>query len=532
MCGLAVAIGWDDAEAAVRRLIDGLVHRGDITDPLVSPSPGAAMCTRRLRIVDGERAIQPQLSCDGRVLVAFNGEIYNHAQLRRELETLGAVFKTSGDTEVLATALSLWGAGALQRLNGMYAFVALNLDTGDFLAARDPAGVKPLYLIQSGTGFLFCSEIRPLLAAVETGDVLLIPPGHLFTGVRLLQFRSLAAEAQGPAHAHDPRTLDRLLAAAVQIRLPPDLPAALMFSGGIDSTLIAHYARQVRPETPGYFLGGAGAPDYPYAALYAGRSGLDLRHVEVDLGDEDAPAWISRIVGLAETFNNHTIRDSLCTWLLCRRIREDGYRVVLSGEGADELFAGYGPLEQAFAQDEAAGTLVRDQYLGNMHRTNLQRLDRCSMQFQLEAREPFLDPTVIAYALGLGGTALAPLVDGRPRGKAPLRSLYRLYPDQLPARIAGRSKAPVAEGAGFEAGDDASPWIDFAEQAVTDRGFADGQRRFAPFGVQTKEELLYLEVLASTLDVWRVPHLTAERRLLVPEGVANAGTAPWQARDG
>ena len=499
------------------------------TDPLVSPLPGAAMCTRRLRIVDGEHAIQPQLSSDGRILVAFNGEIYNHAQLRRELEACGAVFKTSGDTEVLATALSLWGAAALHRLNGMYAFVALNLDTGDFLAARDPAGVKPLYLIQSGTGFLFCSEIRPLLAAVETGDVLLIPPGHLFNGDRLVQFRSLAAEAQGAIHTHDAKALDRLLAAAVQIRLPPDLPVALMFSGGIDSTLIAHYARQVRPETPGYFLGGAGAPDHPHAALYADRSGLDLRIVDVDLGEADAPAWISRIVGLTETFHNHTVRDSLCTWLLCRRIHRDGFRVVLSGEGADELFAGYGPLEQAFAQGDEVGALVRDQYLGNMHRTNLQRLDRCGMQVQLEAREPFLDPSVIAYALGLGAADLAPLVDGRPRGKAPLRSLYQLHPDQLPASIGERSKAPVAEGAGVETGDDASPWIDFAEQALTDRDLADGQRRFAPFGVRTKEELFYLDALAATLDVWRVPHLTAERRLLVPESLASADAAPWRA---
>src|SRR5665213_1434970 len=149
MCGIAVAVDWHDADATVRQLIQGILHRGDITDPLVSPRPDTAMCTRRLRIVDGEHAVQPQLSYDGRILVAFNGEIYNHAELRRELEALGAVFKTCGDTEVLASALSVWGAGALQRLNGMYAFVALNLATGDLLAARDPAGVKPLYLIQS-----------------------------------------------------------------------------------------------------------------------------------------------------------------------------------------------------------------------------------------------------------------------------------------------------------------------------------------------------------------------------------------------
>ena len=516
MCGLAVAIRWQGAEAAVRGLVDGLLHRGDITDPLISPSPDTAMCTRRLRIVDGAHGAQPQSSFDDRVIVAFNGEIYNHQALRRDLEALGIAFRTSSDTEVLASALSVWGAAALDRINGMYAFVALNVATGDFLAARDPAGVKPLYLVQSGTGFLFCSEIRPLLSVAETGDVMLLPPGHLFTGARLLQFRSLAADAAAATRGHDAPTLDRLLAAAVHVRLPPDLPAAVMFSGGVDSSLVAHYARQIRPETPGYFLGGADAPDYAYAARYADQTGLDLRCLELDVDAGDTLARVSRIVGVAESFDSHVIRDSLCTERLSRRIHEDGYRVVLCGEGADELFAGYAPLEQAFAESDLAGRFVRDQCLGNMHRTNLQRLDRCAMRHQLEAREPFLDPAVISYALALDAAALVEPVDGRSRGKAPLRSLYGLYPDELPASIGVRRKAPLAEGAGFDRGDDASPWTDFAEQTISDQEFTDGRRRFEPFGVRSKEELLYLEALAATLDVWRVPHLTAERRLLVP----------------
>src|ERR1700733_1596321 len=164
MCGIAVAIDWDGAEAAIRGLIGGLLHRGDSTDPVLSPRPNCALGTRRLRIIDADRAVQPQVSYDGRILVSFNGEIYNHADLRRELEALGIKFRTDSDTEVLASALSVWGPNVLERLNGMYAFVALEISTGQFLAARDPFGVKPLYLIRSGTGFLFCSEIRPLLS--------------------------------------------------------------------------------------------------------------------------------------------------------------------------------------------------------------------------------------------------------------------------------------------------------------------------------------------------------------------------------
>jgi asparagine synthase (glutamine-hydrolysing) len=523
MCGIAVAIAWANADEVVRQLVQGMLHRGDITDPLVSPLPNVAMCTRRLRIVDADHASQPQVSGDGRILVAFNGEIYNHAELRRELEAGGVAFKTQSDTEVLASMLSVWGHLALHRINGMYAFVAIDLATGDFLAARDPLGVKPLYVIQAEGGFVFCSEIRPLLSTIPSGDALLLPPGHVLTQTTCLRFQSVTHRAAGEARAHDPKSLDRLLAAAVHSRLPPDLPAAVMFSGGIDSTLIAHYARQIRPETPGYFLGDSAAPDYAYAARYADKAGLDLRCVDIDAADGDTRGQIDQIVRMTETFHAGVIRDSRCTFRLARRIHQDGYRVALCGEGADELFAGYIPLEQAFAQGDREGNFVRDQCLGTMHRTNLQRVDRCGMRVQLETRQPFLDPSVVAYGLSLGASDLVRIVDGHAWGKQPLRSLYDLPHNDLPALIRDRRKVPLAQGAGFDVSQDDGPWTDFAEQAVSDGDFAEGRRAFAPFAIQTKEELLYLQSLAATLDVWRAPHLQAERRLLFP-GRLSAGS--------
>ena len=130
MCGIAVAIDWPDSEAVVRRLVNGILHRGDITDPIFSPRQNSAMCTRRLRIVDAQHAVQPQISQNGRIAVSFNGEIYNYLELRRELQSKGIVFKTESDTEVLANALQAWGPAALERLVGMYAFVAVDTKTG------------------------------------------------------------------------------------------------------------------------------------------------------------------------------------------------------------------------------------------------------------------------------------------------------------------------------------------------------------------------------------------------------------------
>jgi asparagine synthase (glutamine-hydrolysing) len=248
MCGIAVAIKWDGAEAAVRPLIAGVLHRGDVTDPLVSVGNNIAMCTRRLRIVDAAHGVQPQASFDERFLVALNGEIYNHVDLRQELEALGVRFRTECDTEVVANVLRAWGPNGIRRLAGMYAFVAVDTATGEFLAARDPFGVKPLYLIQSSKGFLFCSEIRPLLEATDADDVLLLPPGFMLT--RDFCGRHYSLPSSTGFNAASPQELDRILSDAVRIRMPPNLPVAALFSGGIDSTLVTHYARRFRPAMP------------------------------------------------------------------------------------------------------------------------------------------------------------------------------------------------------------------------------------------------------------------------------------------
>ncbi len=513
MCGIAVAIDWDDAEATVARMIAAMAHRGDIDDPVLAPAKNTAMATRRLRIVDAVGGVQPQFSADNRFLVSFNGEIYNHEALRRELEGHGVVFHTRSDTEVLANALRVWGAGALQRLVGMYAFVAFDLKTQEFLAARDPLGVKPLYLIQSQQGFLFCSEIRPLLNASETGEVMLLPPGHALTRTVFKPFARLAPEPGVAPTADDPATLDRILDEAVRIRIPPDLPFATFMSGGIDSTLIAHYAARYRPQAPGYFLGGPDAPDYAYAARFAERTGYDLRLVSLP---EDHTGLIGEVVSTVESFEPSVIRDALCGYLLSQAAARDGFHVALCGEGADELFAGYAPLEAAYAEGAEYGDPVRAELLAGMHRSNLQRVDRCGMRFGLEVREPFLDPAVIAFALGLDASALVHETAGAAVGKQPLRRLFDLHPERLPREIAERVKLPMHRGSGFDVSQADAPWIRHAETALSDRDLADGQRQFAAYDLRSKEELLYLRALSQTLDITRVPHLAARERLNFP----------------
>jgi asparagine synthase (glutamine-hydrolysing) len=225
---------------------------------------------------------------------------------------------------------------------------------------------------------------------------------------------------------------------------------------------------------------------------------------------------MKEIVGCVEAYEPEVIRSSLCSYVVSREIHKDGFRVALCGEGADELFCGYVPLELLFAESATLGIPVRGQCLAQMNRTNLQRVDRCSMKWQLEARTPFMDPSIIVYALSLDAKALVQEFDGVPRGKMPLRALYDLYPDQLPAEIRDRTKIPFNEGAGFDISQNNSPWRSYAEENVSDAHFQDGKRKFAGYSLTNKEEFLYLDMLSETMDVSRVPHLRMRTHLMVP----------------
>jgi asparagine synthase (glutamine-hydrolysing) len=512
MCGFAVAVGWPEAKATVAKMIEVIRHRGDTTDPVANPVPGVAMCTRRLCIVDREHAEQPQASFDGKLLVSFNGEIYNYRELRDQLSAHGVPFKTDSDTEVIANAIRVWGAKALTRISGMYAFVAYEIPTGEFLAARDPFGIKPLYVIQQDQAFLFSSEIRPLLEATETGDALLLPPGYLLTKNACGRFKSVIRPQTGDRTQSESKELDAILSQAVKSHIPPDLPFAVLFSGGIDSTLIAHYARMHRPNTPGYFVGNTHSPDYPFAAAYAEATGFDLRLVEFDPDCADTFARIGEAVETAESFEPSLVRGALCSLDAAKRIHADGMRVALCGEGADELFCGYGPLEWGFARGNEVGRPLRAECLGQMHRVSLQRVDRGSMRHQVETRVPFLDPAVAEYALALDAPALV----RNGIGKAPLRELYDLHPAQLPRLIRDRSKVLFSEGSGLDVSRADSYWRMRFEDAISDADLADGKKLFAGFDVETKEDLYYLRVLNEKMDVFRIPHLRGRVRLDMP----------------
>ncbi len=488
-----------------------IAHRGLVDDPLVLPAPHTAFYIRRLPIEDEARGQQPKCSFDNKIVVAMNGEIYNHKVLREELEALGIPFQSDCDTEVLANALRAWGVKALPKLDGIFAFVAFDLGSREVLAARDPFGVKPLYVVQRESSFLFCSEVTPLLSITETDNVLLLPPGYLLTRDICARYYTLPHATAKTAFS--PSDLDRILEQAVISRLPSHQPVAALFSGGIDSTLLVHYARNQIRSLPAYFVGNQFGKDYGYAREYADRTGLDLRFVEMQPWDKSTLPDLASTVQILETYEPTAVRAAMQTQLASLHIHNDGFRVALCGEGADELFAGYVPLEHAFERSEALGRDAQTQCLSLMHRVNLQRIDRCGMQHQVEIREPFLDLSLTKYALGLPSAALIETVNNYPRGKQPLRQLYDLHPDALPRSIRERSKL----GFGDDLADQSQALIDsLFDEEVTDLEFQDGKRRFSAFTLFNKEEYFYLSRLAEKMDINRLPHLRERALLSLP----------------
>lgn len=527
MCGIAVALGQPNAAAAVAAMIAQLRHRGEVSDPVFSPRAGVAMATRRLPIVDPERGAQPQPSFDGRTHVVLNGEIYNHAELRGELTAMGAPFRTESDVEVAATALQVWGAAAFERFEGMYALVAVDLSTGDWLAARDPLGVKPLYVVEDAEAgaWLFCSEIRPLLAAVEALPVLTLPPGRILTGQGCFRYTPRWRRLPG-----DEAALDAALRAAVHRRIPPDQACATFFSGGLDSSLVLRYALELRPSMPAYVLGDAGAPDLSFAQDYAAALGADLSIVPLQSADMVISDDIAQAVAAMETFEPETVRSGHCSLRLAKAVHADGLRVALCGDGADELFAGYLPLEEAFAIGGSEGEAVRQQCLASLSVTALQRLDRGGMSHQVEIREPFLDSAVVAIAMGCGREQLGVGGPGDWTGKQPLRRIAAGV--GLPSAIRDRPKTPLNEGAGLDCSQSDAPWVRHAQETVSDAELREGAIEYAAYAVTTKEELLYLRTLSQTLDVSRVPHLRERPFIRMPAAAVTTRLAGFIPQSG
>jgi asparagine synthase (glutamine-hydrolysing) len=451
MCGFVCLWNVGD-EALAGRMIRQIAHRGP-DDVAVARLPGApvVMAHCRLSIIGTEDGAQPIHQTDD--LLVVNGEIYNHEDLRAILGE--GAFETASDSEAI---LHLFRSGAsrwISRLDGMFAFVLATRDR--IIAARDPLGIKPLYMARLGDGVAFASELKAF-DGVPVDAVEHIPPGGLYDtrdGWRQW-YRTPhgAAEAEpGLDIEHTARELRLVLEEAVAKWMVADVEVGAFLSGGLDSSIIAAIAQKVRQETGRgplrtFSVGVAGAPDLIAARAVAAHIGST--HREFAFTAQDLADNLAHVIYHLESADVDLVRSAIPTLFAARLARQD-VKAVLTGEGADELFAGYA-YHHDYVDDPRALADELTRALGTMHNINLQRVDRVTMAESLEARTPFLDRDLIDFAQAIPAALKLRRTDplalestGETTEKWILR---KACADLLPTDLVWRKKAQFDEGSG------------------------------------------------------------------------------------
>lgn len=478
MCGIAAIIDpggtAESAEATRLRdervvaMLDKIRYRGDPECFAERwAGPGVALGANRLAIVDRLHARQPQASEDGSVQVVFNGELYGHLELRRELQRRGHRFQTSSDTEVLVYAYLEWGPEFVSRLDGMFAFVLHDRRKRAFLAARDHIGIKPLYHAVSDGVHYLASERKSLLGL--TAEVRAVEPGTYLwqdSAVRYFDVDDLTTRPMSDAVAV--ATYRALFEDAVRKRVQTDLPVAVMFSGGIDSAAVLHVARRYHPAVTAITVGFTGAADLQVAKRYCAE--FDVPHILVEL---DRSALIERLPGVvygSELFEAIDVADVSFGDFAYRHARQHGFKLALCGEGSDEVLAGY----DLFRTCDDPVELMRYR-VGNLHRTDLQRVDSSSMLNSIETRVPFMDRPLLEFSYPL--PMRLKLRDGVE--KWVLREAFK---GDLPPYIADRPKMRLPDGSGLK-----NTLIDYARQSA-----AVGEDVPRSLGIETQEGAFFL----------------------------------------
>lgn len=518
MCGIAVTHGVAGC-GDVRAMMKRIKHRGP-NGSGVARIGGTTLGHVRLSILDLSGGGQPMGNERGDLMVAFNGEIYNHLEFRRKLEARH-VFKTRSDTEVLLHLYEEEGEDMLHRLDGMFALALAGRN--QLLLARDPIGIKPLYYGRRGKAFMAASELKafPPMDSLE-----MLPAGHaLMPGKTPWRFAQpfppepyLATPRIEDAMEEVRHRLDR----AVVKRLMSDVPVGVYLSGGLDSSLVAALMRPHTVKLHSFTAGMKGAPDLAAARRMADSLGTE--HHELIYAAEDVVKALPEVIGYLESFDAPLVRSAVPMFFVSK-LAARHVRVVLSGEGADEIFAGYEYLSRVRGRgrlrQELADIVVR------LQDTNLLRADRMSMAHGLEARVPFLDMDLLRYVSRLPTEWL----EHRP--DRPEKWLLReACAGLLPVDLLQRKKMKFSEGAGSS-----NVIAERVRDEVSEREFHDHKEVDDGVVLRSAEELYYYRIWRDAMPAHVPPSCvgrTLDRSAAVdprgPESVRPAGVRKGAAR--
>ncbi len=480
--------------ATALRLSRLMRHRGPDWSGIES-CERAILAHERLAIVDVVHGAQPLRNAAGTHVLAVNGEIYNHHELRHALRA-PYDFQTDSDCEIILPLYRERGADFLDELNGIFAFVLYDRERNRYLIARDHLGIVPLYTGRGEHGNLFvASEMKALVPVCRSVEE--FPPGHLLDSEEGVvrpwyarPWRTYETVAGRPA---DPATLRDAMEAAVRRQLMSDVPYGVLLSGGLDSSVIAACAAKFAatrieedgrapawwPRLHSFSIGLDGSPDLLAAREVADHLGT-VHHAFQFTVREGLDA-VADVIHHLETYDVTTIRAATPMYLMARRIRAMGIKMVLSGEGSDEIFGGYlyfhrAPDARAF-HDETIRKLDR------LHLYDCLRANKAMAAWGVEARVPFLDKEFLDVAMGMD-----PEAKMAGRGRIEKQLLRDAFADALPDGIVKRQKEQFSDGVGYG-------WIDslrsWADEQVSDRDLTNARFRFPHNTPPTKEAYLY-----------------------------------------
>ena len=501
MCGIVCAFELKQSSEELRpQVLDmskSIRHRGPDWSGIFS-NDKTVMAHERLAIVDPTSGKQPLLSADGRYVLAANGEIYNHKELQAQLEGKYD-FQTASDCEIILALYQEKGPDFIDEMNGIFGFALYDTVKDEYFIARDHMGIIPLYMgwDQNGT-FYVASELKALEGVCT--KIELFPPGYYMTSETKVPVQWYTRDwMEFDAVKDNETSIDDLhdsLAAAVRRQLMSDVPYGVLLSGGLDSSVTSalaklYAAKRIEadddqaawwPQLHSFAVGLEGSPDLAAAAKVAKH--IDTVHHEVKFTIQEGLDAIRDVVYHLETYDITTIRASTPMYLLARAIKALGIKMVLSGEGADELFGGYLYFHKAPTPKDFHEETVRK--LDKLHQYDCLRANKSLAAWGIEGRVPFLDKEFMDVAMRINPSDK--MITSDRMEKWVIRKAFEKY---LPESVAWRQKEQFSDGVGYD-------WIDtlkeVVEDNVSDEQMKNAHHKFPIQTPQNKEEFYYRSI--------------------------------------
>jgi asparagine synthase (glutamine-hydrolysing) len=504
MCGIVCAFDLKQSSDQLRpqllAMSKQLRHRGPDWNGIFD-HPKAVMAHERLAIVDPASGKQPLLSPDGQLILAANGEIYNHQSLRKQFEGKYS-FRTASDCEVILALYQEKGPAFLDELNGIFAFALYDVSRDAYFIARDHMGIIPLYMGWDKHGTFFVASELKALEGVCT-KIELFPPGHYYysteQGLKKWYQREWTEFEAVKNNETSIQALREGLEAAVHRQLMSDVPYGVLLSGGLDSSVTSAIAKKYAqkriesgdqeeawwPQLHSFSVGLEGSPDLAAARKVADHIGTI--HHEIKFTIQEGLDAIRDVIYYLETYDITTVRASTPMYLMARVIKSMGIKMVLSGEGADELFGGYLYFHKAPSAKDFHDETVRK--LDKLHMYDCLRANKSLAAWGIEGRVPFLDKEFMDLAMRINPEDKM-IKDGRMEKWV----IRKAFEDYLPESVVWRQKEQFSDGVGYS-------WIDTLKEVVgrevSDEQLANARFRFPVQTPTSKEEYYYRSIFES-----------------------------------